>query len=219
MTRQTFRLTKRRARWYATLAVVAALSGVAAPAAAQQGLNSRGDIEVFGGTNLRLSGSRALVSTGFQTADSGEHTVLPTLGLSVGAWSKNRVLGYLVDFSFVDGGTAHAQVGSNTSEVKSYLFDFHSGFQVQSPGRIRPYAQLLGGWMHTATSGTLRVFGVSRSIDASENATSLVYGGGVRFMVNDSSGFRVGLDGVSVSTDGGSKSYGRVVFGYFASLK
>ena len=75
-----------------TSTMIAIVALVARPASAQEAARSAGDFEFFGGTTFNLAGSRALVSTGRQTADSGEHTVLPTIGFAVSDWwSKSRI--------------------------------------------------------------------------------------------------------------------------------
>jgi hypothetical protein len=201
-------------------ALIAIVALVARPASAQEAAKTAGDFEFFGGTTFNLVGSRALVSAGRVTADSGEHNVLPTIGFSVSNWwSKNRVFGSYFDFSFVDGGKADAGIGSNTSTVSSSLIDFHSALQIQAPGRIRPYAYVGAGLVHTSTTGDLTLFGTKMAIDQSETDLSSIFGAGVRIMVGAKGGLRLGIDGLSVSKSAGqSVNYGRFVASGFASF-
>jgi len=191
--------------------------------AAQQAQES-GYFEVYGGATSNLPGSQAVVIVGRQTVDSGERNVLPTVGIDAGVWwGKSHIAGAIFDFSFVDGGKATASIGSNRSEVRSYLLDGHIGIQVQAPGRVRPYGYAAGGFTHSSVSGTLVLFGATQSADLSENNSSLIYGGGVRVMVGDDSGIRFGVDGVNVAASKDSQepshNYARILFGYFKAFK
>lgn len=159
------------------------------------------EVEFAGGGALNLPGSRAIVEVfngrTTQTADSGERTTLPSIGFGVTRWGGG--LGVFADVSYIDGGTATASIGPFSSEVTSHVFDFHGGTQWQFPsGRLRPYVGAGGGFARISTSGTLDL-GSPERFDSSEWLSSLVYGGGVRFDVSESLGFRTGIEGVTVT--------------------
>jgi opacity protein-like surface antigen len=216
------RVTFGFAFWIALLGSIIGHTGVVA---AQS--NTVTEVEIIGGSTLNLDGSRALVSTSngrsLVTADSGEHKVLPMIGLAVNVW-RSQNFGSFFDLSYVDGGTASAGVGSNTSTVSSNMFDFHGGLQLQaSSGRVRPYGLVGGGFARATTTGTLTLFGVTSNLDSSEWLSSIIYGAGVRVMFSERIGVRAGFEGVTatpISSDaGGSKTYGRLLVGAVLSSK
>jgi len=180
-----------------------------------------GDFDGFGGVTLNLPGARAIVvGPGGQVADSGERNVLPTFGLVLSRWFGSGSVGVFVDFSGVDFGSAFAQVGNNRSEASGAAVDFHGGWQFQYPGRIRPY--VLGGvgvyFQKSVIDGTLNGVPVV-SIDQTDTFLSYVFGGGVRFMIGEKWGARVGLDALSVKQgDEGYLNYGRFAGGTFLSF-
>jgi opacity protein-like surface antigen len=202
------------------------LLSFAAAARAQDGDSF--EFEFAGGATQRLQGSRAVVSIfdgrAIQTADSGERPTLPMVGLNA-RW-MGRTFGTFLDVSWVDGGTVAASIGSNTSDVKSSVLDFHSGFQAHfASGRVRPYVLAGGGFARASTDITLTLFGQTVSAKQAEWLSSLVYGGGVRIGLSDTVGMRVGVEGVSVAplkSDSmiDTTSYGRFIVGVsFASRR
>jgi hypothetical protein len=193
-------------------------------AVSSQSTGGKGDIDVFGGVTFKLSGARALVANNFGVvADSGERTTLPTFGLAVGAWfGERRIFGVYGDFSGVDGGSAFAQIGSSRSEVTSALIDFHGGFQIQAPGRIRPYGAIGVGIAVIRNTGSLTLNGVQvSSLDQTQTLLSVVIGGGVRVMVSDHFGIKAGIDGLGVAQandTSGERDYGRFTGGLVYSF-
>lgn len=182
---------------------------------------SSGDFEGFGGVTFKLPGARAIVSSGGVTADSGEHNTLPTFGILVSGWlGESRILGIFGEFSGIDGGTAFAQVGSLRSEVSGSAANFHGGWQFQYPGQIRPY--VLGGvgvfLQKTVTDFTANGAQISSS-DETDHFLSYLFGGGVRFMIGERGGVKVGLEALSVKVgDASYVNYGRFVGGAFVSF-
>jgi hypothetical protein len=179
-------------------------------------------MELFGGSTYHLTGSRAIVSVGTVTADSGNQTVLPAVGFALNTWfGQKKIFGTFIDFSDVDGGKATAHVGANSAQVNSNLFDFHGGFQVQAPGRhFRPYASLGGGFAHPSINGSITLLGTTNNVNSSQTVSSLTYGGGVRYMFGQNWGMRTALEGVNMSSfqkGGGNANYGRVLVGLFWS--
>jgi hypothetical protein len=183
---------------------------------------SSGDFDGFSGVTFRLPGARAIVATPVATADSGEHNTLPTFGFTIGTWfGDNRMSGLFFDFSGVDGGSATAQVGSNNRAEASFtVADFHGGWQIQYPGRIRPYVFGGVGVYFQKSTGSLTLLGGNAgSIDQTDHFLSFVFGGGVRFMIGQRWGAKVGIDALSAKvTDSGYANYGRFVAGSFYSF-
>ena len=180
-------------------------------------------IELFGATAFHLAASRAVLVTPTQTADSGARSILPEVGFAASSWfGKRKILGSFVDFSYLNGGSATASIGADSSQASSHLIDFHGGVQVQIPfHRVRPYACLGGGFAHISSKGSITLGGISSSFAGSTTGSSLIYGGGARVMVGSNWGIRSGVEGVTISSlgSGGRANYGRVVFGVFWSSK
>jgi hypothetical protein len=187
-------------------------------------------VEVFGGATFHLGGSRAIVITPTQIADSGAHNKLPTVGLALNSWfGKRKIVGSFVDFSYVDGGKATASVGPLTSEVTSRLLDFHGGFQAQAPfRRFRPYASVGGGLARITSTGSISLAGAASSFSPGITTASLTYGGGLRAYIGRTWGIRGAVEGVTLSRfqtssvsglESGRATYGRVIFGAFWSSR
>ena len=203
-----------------SLSVLIVTTLAAADASAQ---NPGGaEVDVTTGTTLHLQGSRAVVALTDRgrllSADSGEHTTLPSIGMTVSQW--NGAVGRFFDFSFVDGGHAEAGIGSiASSAVSSSTLDFHSGFQLQrrSP-RLRPFVRVGAGFARSTTEAALAVGGDSFQGKESVWFTSVIYGGGVRIGLTPSIGLNIGLDGITATpirsdSNATTTSYGRLMFG------
>ncbi len=176
------------------------------------------DFDGFAGVTFGLPGARAFAGP----VDSQERTTLPMLGFALNKFFGDRKFaGVFADFSFVDPGSAFAQLGSFRSEVQGWVVDFHGGYQYQYPGRrVRPYVQGgLGVFMQHTSAAFTSAGTTLGSVDQIDSKLSFIFGGGARFMIGDDWGVRAGLDAVSVRVDeGGYLNYGRFVGATFFSF-
>lgn len=179
---------------------------------------SSSDLDGFAGVTFKLQGARAIVGT----VDSGERSNLPTSGLSINKFfGQRRFAGIFADFSWIDAGSAFAQLGTARSDVKAWAIDFHGGYQYQYSGRrVRPYVQGGLGIFLQRTTGAITVGGTTvSSLDQTDRQLSVIFGGGARFMVGRDWGVRAGFDALSVRvSEGGYINYGRFVGGTFFSF-